>query len=160
MLNWIVALRPDAFSAHIVEALTGMGHEPVPLGSSLAVGSPYAMRLVAPLLRAAPALDERQQRTDNSPEGRFEEKLRYLLMPKYPYGVPVIGWKKEIEKLEAATRQKGYTLIPVKLYFKNGRVKCQLALAKGKQDWDKRATERNREADKEAKAAIARSQRS
>jgi SsrA-binding protein len=67
--------------------------------------------------------------------------------------------KREIEKLEALTRQKGYTLIPVKLYFKNGRVKCELALAKGKQDWDKRATERNREADKEAKAAVARSQR-
>jgi SsrA-binding protein len=67
--------------------------------------------------------------------------------------------KKEIAKLEVATRQKGYTLIPVKLYFKNGRVKCELALAKGKQDWDKRTTERNREADKEAKAAVARSQR-
>jgi SsrA-binding protein len=68
--------------------------------------------------------------------------------------------KKEIEKLEGLTRQKGYTLIPVKLYFKNGRVKCELALAKGKQDWDKRATERAREGDKEARAAIARSQRS
>src|ERR1700761_5096533 len=67
--------------------------------------------------------------------------------------------KREIEKLEAATKQKGYTLIPGKLYFKNGRVKCELALAKGKQDWDKRATERAREGDKEAKAAIARSQR-
>ncbi|MEO6924042.1 MAG: SsrA-binding protein SmpB [Bryocella sp.] len=67
--------------------------------------------------------------------------------------------EREIEKLEAATKQKGYTLIPVKLYFKNGRVKCQLALAKGKQDWDKRTTERNREADKEARSAIARSQR-
>jgi SsrA-binding protein len=67
--------------------------------------------------------------------------------------------KKEIEKLKALTSQKGYTLIPVKLYFKNGRVKCELALAKGKQDWDKRATERAREGDKEAKAAVARSQR-
>ena len=67
--------------------------------------------------------------------------------------------KREIDKLQGLTKQKGYTLIPVKLYFRNGRVKCELALAKGKQDWDKRATERNREADKEAKAAIARSQR-
>ncbi len=67
--------------------------------------------------------------------------------------------RKEIEKLNALTRQKGYTLIPVRLYFKNGRVKCELALAKGKQDWDKRATERKREADNEAKAAVARSQR-
>jgi SsrA-binding protein len=57
------------------------------------------------------------------------------------------------------TRQKGFTLIPVRLYFRNGRVKCELALAKGKQDWDKRETERRREADNEAKAAVARSQR-
>jgi SsrA-binding protein len=67
--------------------------------------------------------------------------------------------KSELVKLEGLTKQKGYTLIPVKLYFRNGRVKCELALAKGKQDWDKRATERAREGDKEAKAAIARSQR-
>ena len=67
--------------------------------------------------------------------------------------------KREIEKLQTATQGKGFTLIPVRLYFKNGRVKCELALAKGKQEWDKRATERKREADKETKAAIARSQR-
>jgi SsrA-binding protein len=57
------------------------------------------------------------------------------------------------------TKQKGFTLIPTRLYFRNGRVKCELALAKGKQEWDKRATERKREADNEAKAAVARSQR-
>ena len=57
------------------------------------------------------------------------------------------------------TRQKGFTLIPTRLYFRNGRVKCELALAKGKQDWDKRETERKREADNEARAAVARSQR-
>jgi SsrA-binding protein len=68
--------------------------------------------------------------------------------------------RREIEKLESLTRGKGLTLIPVRFYFKNGRVKCELAVAKGKQDWDKRETERRREADKEAKAAIARSQRS
>jgi SsrA-binding protein len=67
--------------------------------------------------------------------------------------------KREIAKLEGLTKQKGYTLIPVKFYFRDGRVKCELALAKGKQDWDKRETERNREADREAKAAIARAQR-
>ena len=67
--------------------------------------------------------------------------------------------RNEIGKLEAATRGKGFTLIPVRLFFRNGRVKCELALAKGKQEYDKRATERKREADHEAKAAIARSQR-
>jgi SsrA-binding protein len=67
--------------------------------------------------------------------------------------------KTEVRKLEAATKQKGFTLIPVRLYFRNGRVKCELALAKGKQDWDKRETVRKRDADNEAKSAIARSQR-
>jgi SsrA-binding protein len=67
--------------------------------------------------------------------------------------------KRELAKLEGLTKQKGYTLIPVRLYFRHGRVKCELALAKGKQDWDKRATERAREGDKEARAAIARGQR-
>ena len=67
--------------------------------------------------------------------------------------------KGEVRKLDALTRQKGFTLIPVRLYFKNGRVKCEIALAKGKQDWDKRETERRREADKETRAAVARSQR-
>ena len=40
------------------------------------------------------------------------------------------------------------------MYFKNGRVKVEMALAKGKQQWDKRETERRRTADKEAREAI------
>jgi len=67
--------------------------------------------------------------------------------------------KREIDKLDQLTRGKGFTLIPVRLYFRSGRVKCELALAKGKQDWDKRETERKREADKEARAAIVRAHR-
>ncbi len=67
--------------------------------------------------------------------------------------------KEELRKLLAVTREKGLTLIPTRLYFRKGKVKCELAVAKGKQDWDKRETERKREADKEARAAIARSQR-
>lgn len=67
--------------------------------------------------------------------------------------------KEELRKLGARTREKGTTLIPTRLYFKGGRVKCELAVARGKQDWDKRETERRREADKETRAAIARSQR-
>ncbi len=67
--------------------------------------------------------------------------------------------KDELRKLAIKTNEKGFTLIPTRLYFKNGRVKCELALARGKQDWDKRETERKREADREARAAIARGQR-
>jgi SsrA-binding protein len=62
--------------------------------------------------------------------------------------------RDELRKLFQKTQVKGHTLIPTRLYFRKGRVKCELALAKGKQDWDKRETERRREADREARAAI------
>ena len=62
--------------------------------------------------------------------------------------------RDEVRKLLSKTQIKGHTLIPTRLYFRNGRVKCELAVAKGKQDWDKRETERRREADREATAAI------
>ena len=51
------------------------------------------------------------------------------------------------------------TLIPTRLYFRKGRAKVELALAKGKQQWDKRETERRRTADKEAREAVARSRK-
>ena len=66
--------------------------------------------------------------------------------------------REELRKLEGKTQIKGHTLIPTRLYFRNGRVKCELAVAKGKQDWDKRETVKRREADREARAAIVRSQ--
>jgi SsrA-binding protein len=67
--------------------------------------------------------------------------------------------QEELKKLVGKTQQKGFTLIPTRLYFRHGRVKCELAVARGKQDWDKRETERRREADREARAAVADSKR-
>ena len=64
--------------------------------------------------------------------------------------------RNEIEHLRGKVEQKGLTLVPTRMYFKNGRVKVELALAKGKQLWDKRETERRRTADKEAREAVAR----
>ncbi|WP_010236797.1 SsrA-binding protein SmpB [Clostridium arbusti] len=46
--------------------------------------------------------------------------------------------KDEIRKLDAYTSQKGYTLVPLSLYLKNGRVKVQLSVGRGKKDYDKR----------------------
>ena len=66
--------------------------------------------------------------------------------------------REELRKLEGKTQIKGHTLIPTRLYFRRGRVKLELAVAKGKQDWDKRETVKRREADLEARAAIVRSQ--
>jgi SsrA-binding protein len=68
--------------------------------------------------------------------------------------------RAQLLKLQAAIQQKGLTLIPTRMYFKNGRVKVELAVAKGKQKWDKRETERRRTAEKEAREAIARGRKS
>jgi SsrA-binding protein len=67
--------------------------------------------------------------------------------------------KSELHKLIGKTQQKGLTLIPTRLYFRKGRVKVEMALAKGKQTWDKRETERRKTADREAREAIARSRK-
>jgi SsrA-binding protein len=66
---------------------------------------------------------------------------------------------EELRKLIGKTQQKGLTLVPTRMYFKNGRVKIELALARGKQLWDKRETERRRTADQEAREAITRSRK-
>lgn len=53
--------------------------------------------------------------------------------------------RKELSTLIGAVDRKGYTLIPLDMYWKNGRAKIQIALAKGKQMHDKRATEKDRD---------------
>jgi SsrA-binding protein len=68
--------------------------------------------------------------------------------------------KEQLRKLVGKSQQKGYTLVPTRMYFKNGKIKCEIALAKGKQSWDKRETERRRTADREAREAMARSRKS
>jgi SsrA-binding protein len=62
--------------------------------------------------------------------------------------------KKEIDKLSGKAQEKGLTLVPTKMYFKNGRLKLELAVAKGKKLYDKRETEKRREADREARAIL------
>ena len=60
----------------------------------------------------------------------------------------------EIEKLGAKVREGGYTLVPLSLYFSDGRAKVELALAKGKKDYDKRQALRERDDKREAERAI------
>ena len=62
--------------------------------------------------------------------------------------------RREIRKLIGKTVEKGMTLVPTRMYFKDGRVKIALALAKGKQAHDKRETIRRREIDRETRAAV------
>ena len=63
---------------------------------------------------------------------------------------------KEIEKLLVQTREKGLLLIPTRIYLKSGRIKCELAVAKGKKLHDKRETERARTAESEARVEMRR----
>lgn len=67
--------------------------------------------------------------------------------------------RHEIRKLVGQTAERGLTLVPLEMYFKNGRVKVLLALAKGKQAHDKRETLRRREVDRETRAAVKERQR-
>ena len=60
----------------------------------------------------------------------------------------------ELNKLLGKTTEKGLTIVPLRLYFKNGRVKVAIALAKGKKVYDKRETIKRREAERETRAAI------
>jgi SsrA-binding protein len=62
--------------------------------------------------------------------------------------------RSEIDKLAGKVQEKGLTLVPTKMYLKNGRLKIELAVAKGKKLYDKRETEKRREADREARAML------
>jgi SsrA-binding protein len=62
--------------------------------------------------------------------------------------------RDEIRKLIGKTVEKGMTLVPVRMYFKNGRVKVAVSLAKGKKEYDKRETIKRRDADRETRAAV------
>jgi len=64
--------------------------------------------------------------------------------------------KKEIDRLAGRVSEKGLTLIPVRLYFKRGRVKISIALARGKKTWDKRRDERDRDVARELARAVRR----
>ena len=62
--------------------------------------------------------------------------------------------RSEIRKLIGKTVEKGMTLVPIRMYFKDGRVKIAVSVAKGKKDYDKRETIKKRETDRETRAAI------
>ena len=62
--------------------------------------------------------------------------------------------RAEIDKLIGKVERSGYTLVPLNLHFKKGNVKCEIGLAKGKKQHDKRSTEKDRDAKREVDAAM------
>lgn len=65
--------------------------------------------------------------------------------------------REEIDKLNGKVKEKGLALVPTKLYLKDGRIKCEIAVARGKKMHDKRESERAREQQEEARQAVRRS---
>jgi SsrA-binding protein len=81
--------------------------------------------------------------THGNRENHEPERTRRLLLHR-----------REIDKLQAQTVEKGLTVVPLRLYFKGGRVKAEIGVVRGKKQFDKRATEKAREADREAASAM------
>ena len=65
--------------------------------------------------------------------------------------------KREINKLIGKMQRDGFTIVPTKMYFKKGKAKIELAVAKGKKQYDKRATKKNRDWNREKSRYIRRS---
>lgn len=81
--------------------------------------------------------------THGNRENHDPERTRRLLLHR-----------REIEKLEAQVVEKGLTVVPLRLYFRGSRVKAEIAVVRGKKLYDKRETEKRREADREAAKAM------
>jgi SsrA-binding protein len=62
--------------------------------------------------------------------------------------------RKEISKLQAKTAQKGYSLIPLKIYLKDQRIKVEVGIARGKRQYEKRESIKRKEADREIERAV------
>ena len=87
---------------------------------------------------------------------------------RWPHGRSAILWERfafprmrklllharEIERLTGKTKERGLTLVPLKIYFKNGRAKVELGLARGKKLYDKRETLRRKVAQREVERSI------
>jgi len=92
--------------------------------------------------------------------------LRGLHIPEYTHGSwtnheprrtrKLLLHRAEIERLVGKTREGGLTLVPLSLYFNEGKVKCEVALAKGKKSYDKRQDLAKRDAEREVRREFGR----
>jgi SsrA-binding protein len=88
----------------------------------------------------------------NAHIARYEEGNRYNHEPTRPR--KLLLHKDEVADLSGEVTKKGFTLIPLKLYFKNGIAKVELGLARGKKQYDKRAAIAQRQAQRQMAGAI------
>ena len=95
--------------------------------------------------------------------------LRGLNIPEYTLGSwtnheprrtrKLLLHREEIDKLESKAQETGHTIVPLALYFRDGRAKAEIALARGKKEYDKRQTLREKQDRRESDRAIAAAKR-
>ena len=95
---------------------------------------------------------------------RGEAWLEHMHVPEYTQGTwtnheprrkrKLLLHAVEIAKLAGATSERGYTIVPLQVYFSGGRAKVEIAVAQGKRDYDKRHALRQRQDDREAQRAM------
>lgn len=95
-----------------------------------------------------------------------EAWLHGVVIPEYAQGTwtnhasrrkrKLLLHRSEIDKLQRKVSESGLTIIPLSLYFKDGRAKVEIALARGKKTWDKRHSLAERQANREVEAAVSR----
>jgi SsrA-binding protein len=103
---------------------------------------------------------------DFKPSGAFLVNAHIAqYMPGGPWNHEPLGerklllHKREIHKFSGRTESKGLTVIPLRIYFRDGIAKVEIALAQGKKSWDRRQDERTKEARREAEQALYRNRR-
>jgi SsrA-binding protein len=103
---------------------------------------------------------------DFKPSGPFLVNAHIAqYMPGGPWNHEPLGARKlllhrrEIHKFSGKTESKGLTVIPLRIYFRDGIAKVEIALAQGKKSWDRRQDERAKEARREAEQAMYRNRR-
>lgn len=100
---------------------------------------------------------------------RGEAWLHNVHIPEYAQGTwtnhsarrkrKLLMHRVEIDKLEAKSQESGHTIVPLALYFKDGRAKVEIALAKGKKEYDKRQTLREQQDRRETDRAVSAARR-
>ena len=103
------------------------------------------------LAEAFVKIDDREAWLMNAHIAPYESANRYNHDPRRPRRL--LLHRKEIRELWSAVRQKGVTIVPVQVYLKEGIAKVDIALAKGKKQYDKREEIARRDADREAERA-------
>ena len=103
---------------------------------------------------------------DFKPSGPFLVNAHIAqYMPGGPWNHEPLGerklllHKREIHKFSGRIESKGLTVIPLRIYFRNGLAKVEIALAQGKKSWDRRQDERDKDARREADQALYRNRR-